>query len=108
MVLQVQGHEVQTAHDGVAALEAARTFLPQVIFTDLGLPKLDGFAVARQLRAELGLEGVMLVALTGYGSEEDRRRAREAGFDLHLVKPADSAVLEEVLVPRKPGPPVAG
>ncbi|MBV9121955.1 MAG: response regulator, partial [Planctomycetes bacterium] len=97
LLLRVEGHEVRTAHDGPAALKAATEFQPEVIFLDIGLPRVSGYEVARQLREQLGLKKVLLVAVTGYGQEEDRRRSREAGFDAHLTKPADPAALHELL-----------
>lgn len=97
MVLELGGHEPRTAHDGPEALETARAFRPEVVFLDIGLPGMDGFEVARRLRQEPGLEGAVLVALTGWGSEEDRKRTREAGFDFHLTKPVDNAAVLEVL-----------
>ncbi len=97
MLLRLKGHDVRTAHDGAAALDVARTFGPQVVLLDIGLPGMDGYEVARRLRREEGLKGVLLVALTGYGQEEDRRRSREAGFNRHLVKPVEPGALNEVL-----------
>jgi CheY-like chemotaxis protein len=97
LLLTVQGHEVRTAHDGPAALQAAEAFRPEVIFLDIGLPRMDGYEVARRLRGQMGLRDATLVAVTGYGQEEDRRRAEEAGFDAHLVKPADPGALERLL-----------
>jgi PAS domain S-box-containing protein len=94
ILLQTQGHEVRTAADGPAALREAAAFRPEVVILDLGLPGMDGLEVARQLR-QAG--PVRLVALTGYAHEDDVRRAREAGFDAHLVKPVDLATLEPLL-----------
>ncbi len=96
MLLQLWGHAVRTSHDGLSGLKAARSYRPQVVFLDIGLPGLDGYEVARRLRGEFGAE-MRLVAMTGYGQEDDRRRAQEAGFDAHLVKPADPAVLQHLL-----------
>jgi two-component system CheB/CheR fusion protein len=96
-VLRIAGHEVRTTHDGGAALTAAEAFRPQVVLLDIGLPQMDGYEVARRLRARPGLEKALLVAVTGYGQEEDRCRAEEAGFDAHLVKPADLAALHRLL-----------
>jgi CheY-like chemotaxis protein len=96
MLLQVWGHAVRTAHDGWSGLKAARSFRPQVVFLDIGLPGLDGYEVARHLRQEFG-PGIRLVAMTGYGQEEDRRRALESGFDAHLVKPASPELLQHLL-----------
>ena len=97
LLLAAQGHAVRTAHDGLAALEAARAFQPEVVLLDIGLPRMDGYEVARRLRGQAGFERTLLVALTGYGQEEDRRRTREAGFDAHLVKPADLTILQRLL-----------
>jgi signal transduction histidine kinase/ActR/RegA family two-component response regulator len=88
-LLRLEGHEVRVAGDGRAALEEARRFHPEVAFCDIGLPgELDGYALARALRLEPGLEQTLLVAMTGYATEDDQRRSREAGFDLHFAKPA--------------------
>ena len=91
-LVRIWGHDVRTAHDGLTALEAARSFNPQVVLLDVGLPGMDGYELARRLRAE-GLAGDLLVSITGYGQEEDRRRAEEAGFDHHLTKPVDPDTL---------------
>jgi PAS domain S-box-containing protein len=96
LLLQTEGHEVRTAHDGPAALRSAETFNPEVVFLDIGLPRMDGYEVARLLRRQ-ERKPALLVALTGYGRDEDRRRAEEAGFDAHLVKPADPAALQGLL-----------
>ncbi len=95
-VLRRDGHEVVTAHDGPAALLAAQTFRAEVAVLDIGLPVMDGYELARRLREHLGT--VRLVALTGYGQADDRARAREAGFDLHMVKPVDIASLRAALL----------
>jgi CheY-like chemotaxis protein len=97
LLLRMWDHEVQLAHDGLTALTAARDFRPEVILLDIGLPKLDGFQVARQVRQEDEMANVLLVAMTGYGQEEDRRRTQDAGFDHHLVKPVDLDTLQELL-----------
>jgi CheY-like chemotaxis protein/two-component sensor histidine kinase len=97
LLLRVKGHEVRTAHDGATALQDAGAFQPEVVLLDLGLPRMDGYEVARRLRAQVGLRKALLVALTGYGQEEDRRRAEEAGFDAHLTKPADPTALQRLL-----------
>jgi PAS domain S-box-containing protein len=98
------GHEVRVAVDGPSGLEATRAFGPQVVLLDIGLPRgMDGYEVARQLRALPGMSAALLVALTGYGQEEDRRRAEAAGFDAHCVKPADLAVLRQLFA-RVPAP----
>jgi CheY-like chemotaxis protein len=83
--------------DAVGLLALAESLRPDVIVLDIGLPNVDGYALARMLKADPQLSGVRLVAHTGYGSPEDRRRALEAGFDAHLVKPAELADLERAL-----------
>ncbi len=97
LLLRLKGHEVETAHDGPAALEKAGSFHPQVVLLDIGLPGLDGYQVASQLRQRRRTASALLVALTGYGQEEDQRLAREAGFDHHLTKPVDLLVIHELL-----------
>jgi signal transduction histidine kinase/CheY-like chemotaxis protein len=96
MLLEHWGHHVRTSHDGPAGLEAARHDRPEVVLLDIGLPGMNGYEVARQLRQEFG-SAIRLVAMTGYGQDEDRQRAFEAGFDAHLVKPADPATLQAML-----------
>jgi PAS domain S-box-containing protein len=88
-LLKVLGHDVRVAHDGIAALETAREHRPEVVLLDLGLPGIDGYQVAARLRLEENLKHAIIIAITGYGHDRDRRRAREAGFDHHLVKPVD-------------------
>ncbi len=97
MMLQLLGHETAIARDGLQAVELAETFLPDVILLDIGLPKLTGHEVARRIRGQPWGQNMALIALTGWNQEEDRRRSREAGFDHHLVKPADSATLQTLL-----------
>ena len=97
-VLGLLGHEVVVTNDGIAALEAARSVAPRAVVCDLGLPGMNGFDVARRLREMPSMAGSLLVALSGYGRVEDRRRAVEAGFDVHLTKPVDPARLAEILV----------
>jgi two-component system CheB/CheR fusion protein len=89
LLLRLEGHEVRTAFDGPGALEAAKTFHPEIVLLDIGLPGLDGYEVARRLRALPELGTPLLVALTGYGQAEDRDRSQAAGFDEHLIKPVD-------------------
>jgi len=97
MMLRVQGDEVLTAYDGREALAVAEQLRPDLVLLDLGLPVLDGIDTCRQLRARAGGDEMMIVAQTGWGQDEDRRRTREAGFDHHIVKPGDPAVLFELL-----------
>jgi signal transduction histidine kinase len=96
-LLRLWGHQVEMAHDGVAALHGAREGRPDVVLLDIGLPGMDGYEVAGRLRATPGLERVTLIALTGYGQEADRQRSRLAGFDHHLVKPVDLDGLRALL-----------
>jgi PAS domain S-box-containing protein len=96
-LLQVHGHEPRTAHSGPDALAAAGEFRPDLVLLDIGLPGMDGYAIARALRGEPWGRGLRLVALTGYGQDDDRRRALEAGFDQHLTKPAGPEVLLRLL-----------
>ncbi|WP_367874513.1 response regulator [Luteolibacter sp. Populi] len=93
MLLEIGGHTVRIVHHGVDAIATAAEFLPQAVLLDIGLPGMDGFEVARQLRLNPELKTAFLIAVTGYGSDEDRHRAKNAGFDEHLVKPADLKVL---------------
>jgi CheY-like chemotaxis protein len=97
LLLKLSGHEVRVVYDGPAALAEATTFRPDVVLLDIGLPRMDGCEVARRLRQQPGMETVVLVALTGFGQEQDRRRSLEAGFDAHCVKPVDFDVLKALL-----------
>ena len=101
-LLRRRGHETHVARDGVEGLREARARRPHVVLLDIGLPGLDGYEVARRLREDGGAAGTLLVALSGYGQEADRRRAREAGFDHHLVKPVKLHDLERVLALARP------
>ena len=94
--LSMKGHQLEIAATGPAALEVARRFRPDVVLLDLGLPGLDGFEVARQLRQEYG-EAIRIIAVSAYASENDRRQSLEAGCELHLVKPADPRFIESLL-----------
>lgn len=96
-LLELWGHDVVVAHDGLAGVERARSFRPDVIIMDIGLPLLDGYQVARRLRADPATSRIYLIALTGYGQDEDRRQAFAAGFELHLTKPADLEALRRAL-----------
>ena len=104
MLLRFLGAEVMVVHDGPAALEAMKTYRPAVVLLDIGMPEMDGLEVARRIRAEAGARAVKLVALTGWGQREDRKRTAEAGFDHHLVKPADLGALQAILAPPEPAP----
>jgi PAS domain S-box-containing protein len=97
MLLRLQGNDVRTAHDGLEAVEVAAELQPAVIVMDIGLPKLNGYEAARRIRDMTQREDLVLIALTGWGQEEDRRRSREAGFNHHLTKPVDFAKLQALL-----------
>jgi CheY-like chemotaxis protein/anti-sigma regulatory factor (Ser/Thr protein kinase) len=107
--LRLEGHETKVVTEGNEVLGSAKVFEPQVVVLDIGLPGLDGYQIARQLRAEAATRGALLIAVTGYGREEDRSRAAAAGFDCHFVKPADpieiQAAIERgaVAVKERPG-----
>jgi CheY-like chemotaxis protein len=96
-ILELSGHEVEGARDGAEGLERARSFLPDVVLCDIGLPVMDGYEVARTIRADATLGRTTLVALTGYALPEDQRRAAEAGFDRHLAKPASLGEIERAI-----------
>jgi len=97
MMLELMGHETRMVHDGLAALEAALAFRPDVVLLDLGLPKLNGYEVCRRIREQPWGEAVVLIAQTGWGQEEDKCRSKEAGFNFHMVKPIDPDALEKLL-----------
>lgn len=97
MLLQIWGHEVLCAYDGPSALEASATYRPQVVILDIGLPGMDGYEVASRLRESPAAANAVLIAITGYGREEDRIRSRRAGFDHHLVKPVGPEALQKLL-----------
>lgn len=97
MLLRLKGNEIRTAHDGLEAVTVAETFHPALVLLDIGLPKLNGYDVARRIRQQPWGRDVMLVALTGWGQDEDRRRSKEAGFNFHIVKPVELSALESLL-----------
>ncbi len=101
MLLRFQGHEVRVAFSGVAALEMTKTYTPDLVLMDIGMPRMDGYETARRIREKPNLKKVVLVALTGWGQQEDRRRTAEAGFNHHLVKPPEPKILEGILADLK-------
>ncbi|MEJ1962426.1 MAG: ATP-binding protein [Gammaproteobacteria bacterium] len=102
LLLELEGHDVRRAYDGLEALEIADDFRPEVTLLDIGMPRLDGYGAARELRRREWAKEALLVALTGWGQQEDKRLAREAGFDHHMVKPVDPDALRDLLVePRR-------
>lgn len=96
-ILEFLGADVRLAGDGIEALQQFETYDPQVVVLDIGMPGMDGYEVARRIRGRFPQRRAALVALTGWGQEEDRRKARDAGFDHHLVKPAEIAALQKLL-----------
>ncbi|MBV8234009.1 MAG: response regulator, partial [Planctomycetaceae bacterium] len=102
LILGEWGHVVRVCHDGAEALATARDFRPEVVLLDIGLPDMDGLTVARRLRDRPEHRNTMLIAMTGLGHDEDRRRSLEAGFDDHLVKPLDLDALENLLADLDP------
>jgi CheY-like chemotaxis protein/anti-sigma regulatory factor (Ser/Thr protein kinase) len=104
-LLKVSGHDVQTAHDGPSAIEIARTQHPDAILLDIGLPGMNGFEVVKVLRQDEGCKDTILIAVSGYGQEDDRRRSHEAGFHHHLVKPINFDELLTLLTRPSPAPP---
>jgi CheY-like chemotaxis protein len=104
ILLQMYGHEVRTAFDGLEALQVAATFRPDVVLLDIGLPKMNGYEAAHRIREQPWGKHMALIALTGWGQEEDKRRALEAGFDHHLTKPVQAVALEKLLALMTPVP----
>jgi len=102
MLLGIGGHETRVAHDGVEAVTTAEQFGPEIVLLDLGLPKLNGYEVALRLRAMPGGAAMVIAALTGWGQDSDRQRTTQSGFDVHLVKPVDPAVLLELVGAARP------
>jgi CheY-like chemotaxis protein len=97
LFLRLRGHEVRIAHDGPSALDEIERHRPDVVFLDLGLPGMSGYDVARRVRRTEDLGALRLVALTGYGTDADRQKTRDAGFDVHLAKPVDPRALDALL-----------
>lgn len=97
MLLETLGHEIRVTHDGPSALAMVDDFAPDVVILDIGLPGMDGFEVARQMRTRAVTKAALLIALTGYGAESDKQKARDAGFDHHLVKPVSFTAIETVI-----------
>ena len=100
--LKALGHEIRTAHDAPTALSVALEFIPQVALLDIGLPVMDGYDLGQRLRGDPRLAGIRLIALTGYGMEEDRRRSHEAGFEAPMVKPMDLDRLNAIILQAGP------
>ncbi|HEY7330137.1 MAG TPA: response regulator [Gemmataceae bacterium] len=105
VLLQMLGHEVRAAYDGETGLSIAKQFSPDIVLLDIGLPRLSGLEAARRMRKDLGLRDTFLIAMTGYGQEDDKRRSLEAGFNTHLVKPVDLGELQALLERSAPAVP---
>ena len=106
MMLELLGQQTRQEHEGNGALLAAAEYKPDLIFMDIGLPGLSGHEIAARMRGELGMTSTYIIALSGYGTEEDRRKSLHAGFDTHLVKPLDPTALPGILAAahRRHGP----
>ena len=102
MMLSIMGHDTRTAHDGESAVATAETFLPDVVLLDIGLPKLNGYEVAQRIREKSWGASMYLIAVTGWGQDEDRQRSSEVGLNLHMVKPVEPAALEKLLASLPP------
>jgi CheY-like chemotaxis protein len=102
ILLELYGHKIEIAPDGPSGIELARTFKPDVILLDIGLPGMNGYEVAVHLRQSVETKDVLLIALSGYGQAEDIRKAKESGFDDYLVKPADIEKLQTLISTRLP------
>ena len=97
MMLEIIGHEVYTAHDGETGVKLAKKWQPNIILMDLGMPRMNGYEAARHIRQETWGTRIILVALTGWGADDDRRKTQDAGFDRHLVKPVEPNALLQLL-----------
>jgi CheY-like chemotaxis protein len=105
LVLRLTGHQIEMAHDGLEAVQAAAVFRPDVVLLDIGMPRMNGYEVARYLREQPWGKDMALIALSGWGQEKDKQRALEAGFDHHLTKPVEAAALEKLLALLRPMAP---
>ncbi len=97
MMLSIMGHDTRTAHDGETAVSTAEAFLPEVVLLDIGLPKLNGYEVAQRIREQAWGQSMFLIAVTGWGQDEDRQRSSEVGLNVHMVKPVEPSELEKLL-----------
>lgn len=97
MLLRLMGNDVKIAHDGLEAVELGAEFVPDIVLMDIGMPRLNGYEAARRMRAQPWSDGTLLVALTGWGQVEDKRKATEAGFDRHFTKPLDPSKLQALM-----------
>lgn len=102
MMLSIMGHDTRTTHDGESAVATAESFLPDVVLLDIGLPKLNGYEVAQRIRESQWGASMFLIAVTGWGQDEDRQRSSEVGLNVHMVKPVEPAALEKLLAELRP------
>ena len=105
MLLRAFGHNTRVAHDGASAMQVALEYVPEIVLLDIGLPKLSGHDVCRRVREQSWGKDIVVLALTGWGQEEDRRRSQEAGFDAHVVKPVNHVALGQLLTELGAGSP---
>jgi len=108
MILSIMGHDTRTAHDGESAVATAEGFLPEVVLLDIGLPILNGYEVAQRIRQQPWGTSMFLIAVTGWGQEEDRQRSEEVGLNVHMVKPVEPAALDKILTELALNRPSAG
>ena len=102
MMLSIMGHDTRTAHDGETAVTTAESFLPEVVLLDIGLPKLNGYEVAQRIRTSSWGSSMFLIAVTGWGQDEDRQRSAEVGLNVHMVKPVEPSALQKLLAGLRP------
>jgi CheY-like chemotaxis protein len=102
MMLSIMGHDTRTAHDGESAVSTAESFRPDVVLLDIGLPKLNGYEVAQRIRTSSWGESMFLIAVTGWGQDEDRQRSSEVGLNVHMVKPVEPSALQKLLADLRP------
>jgi CheY-like chemotaxis protein len=102
MLIGLMGHDVRVAYDGIEAFSVAEQFRPHLAFLDIGMPRLNGYEVARRIREQDWSANMVLAALTGWGQDEDRRASKQAGFNLHLVKPIDPSSIQNLLAGIQP------
>lgn len=105
MVVKLMGNEVRVASDGLEAIEIAEEFRPDVVLMDIGMPRMNGNEAARHIRQQSWGQDILMIALTGWGQDEDKRQTKEAGFNHHLVKPADPAELRQLIASASKEPP---
>ena len=101
-LLEVMGHDVRVVHDGMAAVEVSASFRPDTVLLDIGMPQMNGYDACRDIRTQSSNQDVLIVALTGWTGEDMKQRARQAGFDMYLIKPVEMPALEKLLAEHPP------